>query len=202
MRNILLLFPLLMLGLSSIAQDSVTVVVNILDDNSKDPIQNVEVLVQKDSTNFRRYTHGKGLIEFQGETQERFVLKLTHARYISITEFITIPKRYEDGDTLFKEIEMRFESMKSQTLSEITIPAPGVPLAVYKSKRLHVEDFEVQNDGNLLLLAYPKRLKKGSELILYDGVQTIKNFQVPGKAKELVRDYRGNPHVVLSLIHI
>ena len=35
--------------------------------------------------------------------------------------------------------------------------------------------FEIQNNGDLILLTYPKRLKKGSELILYDGREVKKN---------------------------
>ncbi|MCH2225656.1 MAG: hypothetical protein MK066_12870 [Crocinitomicaceae bacterium] len=196
MRQFLILFALLIGSYNTFSQDSVVVVINVIDDNTKESVHNVNVLIHNGVEDFRETTNGKGIVTFIGHPQERYIVQLSHEKYISANDIVSVPKRYVDGDTLFKDIEMKFESIKTQTLDEMTVLAPGVPLPVYKSKRLHVEDFEVQNDGNILLLTYPKRLKKGSELILYDGRQTLNNFQVPDKAKELVRDYRGNPHVV------
>ena len=88
------------------------------------------------------------------------------------------------------------KTIKTQQLSDIVIPAPGIPMVVYQSPRLHVQDFEIQNNGDILLLAYSRQLKKGSELLLYDGLKVRSKFQVPGLAQEIIRDYRGNPHLV------
>jgi len=102
----------------------------------------------------------------------------------------------EPGDTVRLVIEMM--PLKNITLNEVVVKAPGIPDTVFMSKRLSVSDFEVQKDGRLVLLTYPKQLKKGSELLLYDGVEVINAFSVPGTAEQLVRDYRGNAHVVCS----
>ena len=74
-------------------------------------------------------------------------------------------------------------------LKEVVVKAPGVPDTIFESKRLSVADFEIQQDGKLVLLTYPKQLRKGSELLLFDGVDILNNFSVPGIAEELVRDY-------------
>jgi hypothetical protein len=61
---------------------------------------------------------------------------------------------------------------------------------------LSVADFEIQHDGRLLLLVYPKQLKKGSELLLTEGQKVINAYHVPDVAEELIRDYRGNSHIL------
>lgn len=66
----------------------------------------------------------------------------------------------------------------------------------YGSTRLSVADFEIQKDGTFILLAYPKNLKRGSELLVYDGSKVVSSFQVPEIAKELIHDFRGNTHII------
>ncbi|MFN6075721.1 MAG: hypothetical protein ACK46Y_09145, partial [Fluviicola sp.] len=64
------------------------------------------------------------------------------------------------------------------------------------SKRLSVSDFEFLANGNMLLLTYPKNIKKGTELLIYDGFQVRGEVPIEGKGTELIRDYRGNPHLI------
>ena len=135
----------------------------------------------------------RGYFTFPAHAGDAIVFKFSHAQFSSTREFKRISPKYRQ-DTIRYNFEMEF--MRTKTYGDIVIAAPGIPKPVFQDDRLHVSDFEIQNNGDLLLLTYPKRLKKGSELILYDGQQILKNFQVPGIAEELMRDYRGNPHVL------
>lgn len=98
------------------------------------------------------------------------------------------------GDSMRFIIEMRPERV--QEVKEVVIKAPGAVDTVFHSSRLSVEDFEVLDNGNLILLTYPKRLAKGSEIQLYDGYKVLNSFAVPGRADHLEKDYRSNVHVV------
>lgn len=179
-------------SLISLAQDSTLVSVTVVGKTEKETVQNVNATITMGGNTFYRATDMKGKIEFKAPLGTYIDFKLSHSFYASATYEKRIPKNAPD--TLDFEFEMSFLRIKE--LRDIHIYPPGVPDTIYVSKRLHVEDFELMNDGNILLLAYPKRLKKGSELIIYDGQKELINFQVPKLAKELIHDFRGNPHVV------
>lgn len=98
------------------------------------------------------------------------------------------------GDSMSFKIEMRPERV--QEVTEVVIKATGAVDTVFQSSRLSVEDFEVLDNGNLILLTYPKRLAKGSEIQLYDGYKVLNSFAVPGRAEHLEKDFRGNVHVI------
>lgn len=174
------------------AQDSTLISVNIVSKTDRETVQNVNATILIGNTSFYQSSDMKGKIEFKAPLGVGATFKLSHSFYASTEVFKRIPRNAPD--TLDYTFEMAF--LKIKELREIVIRPPGVPDTVYTSERLHVADFELMNDGNILLLAYPKRLKKGSELIIYDGQKELINFQVPKKAIELIHDFRGNPHVV------
>ncbi|MFT5778631.1 MAG: hypothetical protein ACI837_001587, partial [Crocinitomicaceae bacterium] len=178
----------------TLAQDSVVVVVEINDARYKDPIQNVTAAISFGKTIFYRTANSKGHITIKSPKGVRIDFGLTHPKFNSEKVFKKISAN-EKADTVWVEFSM--DADKTKILDEVVIAAPGVPIPIFESQRLHVQDFEILPDGRLILLTYPKQLRKGSELILYDG-KIINNFQVPGVSKDLVRDYRGNPHVVCA----
>ena len=195
MRTVLFLFATLCVW-SSIAQtDSVYVMIEVTDKSYKGEIQNVN----------GTFTYGAETVYKSSSQKGRFLLrlpndftvsyKLSHPLYNSVSGNKRILSR-EPIDTIKLSVEMM--PLKNITLNEVVVKAPGIPDTVFMSKRLSVADFEVQKDGRLVLLTYPKQLKKGSELLLYDGVEVVNAFSVPGTAEQLVRDYRGNAHVVCS----
>ncbi len=192
MKYLLIAFGLIFASNYVGAQDSVVVVIELTDSKEGDPINNAN-----------------GTFTFNGEKKilqsanGHFILKtkvgtninasITHNAYDGIYKTLKISKSYKYDSIVFN-YEMNF--IRVQILDDNIVVAPGIPKVVYKSKRLHVQDFEILEDGRLVLLTYPKRLKKGSELLLYDGSRVVNTFSVPGIATDLVRDYRGNPHVV------
>ena len=99
-----------------------------------------------------------------------------------------------DFDTL--KLEIALDPTKVRELKQVVVKAPGVPDTVFHSERLSVADFEIQKNGDIILLTYPKQLQKGSEVLLFDGVNIKSNFQVNDEAKYLVREYRWNTHII------
>ena len=192
MRHILFLI-LCLTGFFGSAQDSVTVVVEVNDEKWGDPVRNVNATITLNGKHFFDITNNKGRFTFTSVPGTGVSVNLSHVRYNSEKYFRKIPSHISEDTILYM---FTMGSIRMQEVDEIVVAAPGVPVEVFASKRLHVEDFEMMNDGNLLLLTYSKRLKKGSELVVYDGKNIRNSFQVPGIAQELVCDYRGNPHVI------
>jgi hypothetical protein len=192
-RILLILFSVLMIGTVWSQSDSVLVIFEISDKTFKEGIQNVSATMSCSGKTIIRKSGAKGKIQQFVLNNSTLNYTLSHVLYDSYSGSKKIVLR-DPSDTLFINVEMT--ALKSYVLNTIDIKAPGVPDTVFESKRLSVADFEIQEDGKLVLLTYPKQLKKGSELLLYDGIDVINSFSVPGIAEELVRDYRGNAHVI------
>jgi hypothetical protein len=88
------------------------------------------------------------------------------------------------------------ELIKVQNLGGVIVKAPGIPRVVFGSEQISVADFELFEQGELLLLTYSRTLKKGSELVLYDGRTILKKLSVLGDPTHLTCDYTGNPVVM------
>lgn len=192
MKRILGVFIVLMMAFSGAAQDSVLVHVTVYSKAEQETVQNVRATISIGSEVTFKTTSMKGEFWLQAKAGDGIDFKLSHTQFASVDAFKRVPKNA--GDTVDFVFEM--ESIRLKEMEDVYVYPVGKPKKVYESKRLHVADFEIMNDGNILLLNYPKRLKKGSELIIYDGQKSLTNFQVPSLAQELIRDFRGNPHVI------
>ena len=193
MIRVLLVFFAIVCSFMSYGKDSVVVIVEIRSVTEDETVQNVVARIEIGSKSIYRTSSQKGVFSFKVHVGNGITFKLNHTQFESSKIFERIsPKCIKDTiNYVFK-----MKTIKTQQLNDIVIPAPGIPMVVYQSPRLHVQDFEIQNNGDILLLAYPRQLKKGSELLLYDGLKVRSKFQVPGLAEEIIRDYRGNPHLV------
>ncbi len=193
MIRVLLVFFAIVCSFMSYGKDSVVVIVEIRSVTEDETVQNVVARIEIGSKSIYRTSSQKGVFSFKVHVGNGITFKLNHTQFESSKIFERIsPKCIKDTiNYVFK-----MKTIKTQQLSDIVIPAPGIPKVVYQSPRLHVQDFEIQNNGDILLLAYSRQLKKGSELLLYDGLKVRSKFQVPGLAEEIIRDYRGNPHLV------
>ncbi|MCH2230463.1 MAG: hypothetical protein MK105_08970 [Crocinitomicaceae bacterium] len=183
------------LFLSANAQDSIYVQVNLVQDKSEEAIRNADATIMYADTVIRKRTQTKGEFILQLPKGEVIDFSFKHFKYKELTLRKKVNQR-DVADTLFFTFEMEY--IRIQNLNEIVAAAPGVPVVYYGSPKLHVSDFEIMNNGDVLLLTYPKRLKKGSELLVWNGLQVKGRFTVPNLAEKLERDYRGNSHIICN----
>jgi hypothetical protein len=193
MKSLFLFFFIFSFSFAFAQQDSVFVQFEITDKQYKEGIQNVNVTLTYGSKSSLKSSNSKGKFNCYLPNNSLLTYQFTHPLFESLSGTKKIALK-SIADTVRIAVEM--EANKGKILQTVDIKAPGVPDTVFESKRLSVADFELLENGNLVLLAYPKQLKKGSELLLYDGIDVLNTFSVPGTAEELVRDYRGNPHVL------
>jgi hypothetical protein len=153
------------------------------------PVSSAKVTISQGELLILGTTNESGLYLVDLKFKDKANLIISHPNYYSFE------RQFEmKDDTL--ELVIRLRPEKVQDLREIVIKAPGAVDTVFSSSRLHVEDFAILPNGNMMLLTYSKRLKKGSEVLLYDGQKILNSFAVPGIAEKLVQDYRGNVHVI------
>lgn len=193
MKFLILFSFLVSIGAVLAQSDSVFVQFEIHDKTYQEGIQNVNATLTWGSNTMLKSSNTKGKFSFYIPANSLLTYQMTHPLFESISGTKKIGQK-SVSDTVRISIEM--EANKGRILQTVDVKAPGVPDTVFESKRLSVADFELLENGNLVLLAYPKQLKKGSELLLYDGMDVLNTFSVPGVAEELVHDYRGNPHVL------
>ncbi len=197
MRNLLLIFLCVFSFLTNSfgQKDSLIIKIELTDKSFKEVIPNVNSSFKWGDRSIFKHSNPKGIIWLKVPIDISLEYSFSHPLYESLNGTKKISAK-NAMDTLLLSFEM-FQ-IKNQNFKEVVVKAPGVPDTVFQSKRLSVSDFEILNNGNLMLLVYPKQLKKGSELLYYDGKQILNSFNVPGTAEQMVRDYRGNPHVVCA----
>ncbi|MCC6702987.1 MAG: hypothetical protein IT221_15760 [Fluviicola sp.] len=169
--------------------------VETIDKQTKDQLSHVGVVFEVNAIQSRTfYTNREGIAYLQIPNNEVVALSFEHFAYEVIDA--PDPKVYQGktGDTLTVLVKMRF--IKSTSIGEVVIKPAGVPDTVFQSLRVSVQDFDFLPNGQLLLLAYPKNMRKGTELLLYDGFEVKSEIPLKEKGLEIIRDYRGNPHVV------
>ncbi len=189
----IILFLFILISLNSNGQvDSLVLKVSVVDDRYGDPIKNAIGVIVSSDTLFGT-TNSKGFFTKKIAVPTLVNVKIAHSQFLSDEQIKKLTTKYA-GDTLV--VNFKLEFIKSQNVDSIVVYAPGSPQVVFSSPKLHVEDYELFKNGEILLLTYQKRLKRGSELKMFNGEKITSSFQVPDRALELVHDFRGNAHVV------
>lgn len=192
------LFTLVLLNsMNLMAQetDSITVIYTIIDED-RIPIQGVIAKIEQSENSFEVVSNVNGeaicKVEKFGELKTSFL----HPLYAKLT---TIDEIYRNSRLDTIRFRIALTSITSLDLEEVKVVAPGVPQLVFSSEQLSVQDYEIVDKHNIVLLAYPKRLEKGSQLLLYDPVKQVRDsVEVDGEAIELIRDYEGHIYLVCT----
>ncbi|MES2589368.1 MAG: hypothetical protein V4622_10330 [Bacteroidota bacterium] len=175
------------------SQNNISLDVHCVDKESKNGIYEVQININQKGKIFSAKTNKKGEAVLTIDEYEPFTIEILHGFYQSIKQEIK-PENYplKENPTLLEfELTQKFQQLKT-----VNVTAAGIPQIVYESRQFSVSDFEFLPNGELLLLLYPKTLKKGSELAILSENEIIKSFKVPEKPLELVHDFRGNAQVV------
>lgn len=87
------------------------------------------------------------------------------------------------------EIKLFFK-YDGQSFIEFDVNAKKKPLVVFSSDTISVSDFEIIDANNLILLTYPKRLEKSSEVVWFQNGEVKSRVDSPFEAIELISDYK------------
>jgi hypothetical protein len=153
-------------------------------------IQNALIKINEESFTFFSTSSQKGEFWMKLPSQKEYELNVTHSIYNDISKTVNLSSL----DTIQVVIEMS----PIKVLKDVVVKGKNKPEVVFGDTLLSVADFEVLKNGKIILLTYPKRLVKGSEILLWDGSTVLNRTKVTGIAEELVRDFRGNVHVICA----
>ncbi len=182
------LFLALSGGLS--AQEILRIEFNCKSQESGDPVFGAKVTVLQNGQVLGGKTNKAGTCAVELSKAYDFEVRVSHG-YFTAWQQSWKAGELKNGE----KVEILLEN-KMRNLQQVDFKAPGVPQVVYESKVFSVADFEILPEGEVLLLLYPKTLKKGSELAVLSEGKIVSNFELPQKPLELVHDFRKNPHVV------
>lgn len=185
------LFSLLIVLLHSIGNAQV-IQFEFRDKLTEDAIHGVRISANSGAFEAQTMTNMSGFawIAVPEEIPELSV-STRHAFYSEYENVLKIDHR---RDTTRVVVRLTLE--KIHMLQGVTVHPIGTPEVVYGSRRVSVDDFEFLPDGRLILLAYERTMKKGSEVMIYDEDESRIALPNEDKGLELVRDYRGNPNVI------
>jgi hypothetical protein len=173
------------------AQHHITI--TCIDRNSLEPVANVSLSISMgDSMQIKR-TNYTGFSHFTwSDFPETFYVSLEHPMYEPASYRQAVLRGAEDTIN----IKLILKPIKRQSMNQVVIKAPGIPDTVFKSTEFHVADFELTENGDYLLLVYPKRSGHKNAVLWYDGTRIKDSISVQGIGINLIKDYRDNIHVI------
>ncbi len=167
--------------------------ISCIDRNSLEPIANVNLTLSLQDSIQTCKTNVAGLAQIAlFDTKQLFYVSSEHPMYEPLSY------RYQSVrntlDTLF--IKLVLKPIKSQSMDQVVVKAPGIPDTVFNSTEFHVADFEVTDAGDYILLVYPKRSGHKNAILWYDGINIKDSMSIHGIGINLIKDYRDNIHVI------
>lgn len=167
--------------------------ISCIDRNSLEPIANVNLTLSLQDSIQTCKTNVAGLAQIAlFDTKELFYVSSEHPMYEPLSY------RYQSVrntlDTLF--IKLVLKPIKSQSMDQVVVKAPGIPDTVFNSTEFHVADFEVTDAGDYILLVYPKRSGHKNAILWYDGINIKDSMSIHGIGINLIKDYRDNIHLI------
>jgi hypothetical protein len=173
------------------AQHHITI--TCIDRNSLEPVANVSLSISMgDSMQIKR-TNYTGFSHFTwSDFSETFYVSSEHPMYEPASYRQAVLRGAEDTIN----IKLILKPIKRQSMNQVVIKAPGIPDTVFKSTEFHVADFELTENGDYLLLVYPKRSGHKNAVLWYDGTRIKDSISVQGIGINLIKDYRDNIHVI------
>lgn len=190
MRYLFFVLIGLHIPLTSISQDS-TIIHGVIKEKFENLlIQNASIAIKDKNTSFYTYSSQKGEFWMKLPQQKEYELHVTHSIYNDFSKIV--------NSFSLDTVEVLIEMIPIKVLKDVVINGKKKPEVIFGDSLLSVADFEVLNNGKVVLLTYPKRLVKGSEILFWDGSTIVNRTKVTGVAEELVRDFRGNVHVICT----
>ncbi len=200
MKHITTIIFSLFVGLISAQQSEYFYGLTLFDSEySSNKIRNAQVRITDKEGEKIYISDNQGKVFFKSFSN-KLKLNITHVGYFELDTAIqhnAIP-----FDTTFFTFSL---NVKGYVAAETVIKNPFEPVQLFGSSRLSVEDFELLQDDKLVLLTYERKLNKGTEILLVDQNEKIlSSNDGGGNARELVRDFRGNIHLVTesSVFHL
>lgn len=175
--------------------DSTVVQIHFEDSEVGSNVKNAQLVLVSNQKEIKEKTDFDGnAYFFKCDFDEKSTLTVVHP-YYSDTLIKKINKRLPkiSSDTLLIEFTLRFEGQMNE---DFVVFSEQLPDTIFGSEKVSVADFELLPNGDILLLAYEKRLNKSSDIYLWSDGEVMSTTSINARAKELTKDFRGNVHIL------
>ncbi|PKR80379.1 hypothetical protein CW751_09915 [Brumimicrobium salinarum] len=130
------------------------------------------------------------VLEIELNNAEKLQISLTKEGFYALDTLIDI-SRYKQKIKRKKLIHLSLPMVfDGQYTAAFDINAQYKPAIEFSSDRISVTDYVVRNEQDILLLAYPKRLEKSSELIWFKNEVLYAKIKAPAGTYQLDVDYQ------------
>lgn len=191
--RILIAITFSLISCSLFAQDKINISFYLVDDATKVSLESCLLKIKTNSTEQKiNVYHSKDTIETEVDLNKNIIVKASIIGYDPLQKTIQLSdyKRLVENNKVIN-IELSF-AYEGQSFVEFEVNANKEPSVVFSSDTLSVSDFKIINEDNLILLTYPKRLQKSSEIIWLQNDTVAGRVDCPAEAIELIADYRNN----------
>lgn len=162
------------------------------DEMTKSSLDSVQIKIYSTSNKLliNQWVENNEIIETFVPTDQVIKIKAQKAGYFTLDTIVNL-SFYERNIRKDKAVLIKLVlHYDGQLAGEYNISATYKPAIAFSSELISVSDFVVVDENTMVLLAYPKRLNAGSELIWYVNDSIISRREVPEKAIRLDTDYR------------
>ncbi|MDX1652461.1 MAG: hypothetical protein R3277_08215 [Brumimicrobium sp.] len=187
-----LIFIPIFICCSFYGQNVISLKFDLKDELSGQDIESAFVEIKRNKqTVYSAFYKSGDTISVSSELLEPLTVQLRSQGYKSKSEVIDL-ENFEKEIRKGKLISITFNLIyDGQSMAPFDVNAQYKPSVIFGSDSLSVSDFAIIDSETMVLLAYPKRLQKSSELIFYRRDKIELRKEVPGTAQELIKDYQG-----------
>ena len=186
--TLLVLFPFLIVGQES----NLLVKFELIDDQTNNNIEDTKIQITDLQSGKRLrlqvFSGDTVVLPYTSEGEWRLTANTPGYKKLDTTFFLSAFKKEVRKNEIVK-ISLKF-SFDGQYTGEVDINATYKPNVKFHSERISVSDFIIIDEDHLLLLTYPKRLEKGSELIWFVKDKIKGRRIIESTAISLEQDFR------------
>lgn len=195
--RLVLLMCLVLFSLSLFAQkkDSIIIQFHLEDVEVGSDIKNANVKLKTNEKEIGKQTGFDGNVHFYySDFSPKSILKIEppfHQDTLIELGKSIFPKLRRD--TVVITIQLKFVGQMNE---EFIVSNEKLPDTIFGSEQVSIADFELLSNGDILMLAYEKRLNKSADLYLFSEGEILSTTNITGQALELQQDFRGNVHIL------
>ncbi len=166
-------------------------VFGVINNSEGDPVYSAKIIYNTNPLKLA-LSNREGEFEFKIDLLENRILTISHINHKSEIYELT---QSDIKSIKNNRLELNF-TLKDSILNTVVV-GNKKPIEFFKSEEFSVADFEMDRLDRVILLTYPKKLQKGSDIKLLDeNRKVIDTYHFSGRAIELLVDYRKNVHLV------
>lgn len=191
-----ILFIIIFLTFNSaiFSQEKVQFSFELIDDATKVELESclLNITVANEQKRLNNYYSQDTVVFSDISSDEELTINARINGYSSLTMNIDLSnyKRAIKKERVI-QLTLAFE-YDGQDILGVDVNANQKPDVVFSSDTISVSDFKIIDDQNLILLTYPKRLEKSSEIVWFHKGEVKSRIASPDEALNLISDYRNN----------